>query len=97
MTLDKMIEVLQAAKDGKEIEFKEKNKSYWQRLYYKEEEGGLAAWNFWEYDYRIKPKPREIWVNKYSSHWLAHPTKESAILHSGGTLEPVLFREVIDE
>jgi hypothetical protein len=92
MNLDEMIEVLQAAKDGKEIEFKEKDKSYWQRLCYKD---GSAAWNFWEYDYRIKPEPRECWVNIYSSNWMAHSTKEIAILKSGGIVEPVLFREVI--
>ncbi len=50
-------------------------------------------------EYRIKPEPREIWVNRNESGMLGddwHPDKDSAAhgLRPGWT--PVRFREVIE-
>ena len=55
-TLKEKIEVMQAALDGKQVEFKF-NGSEWGRC--------LVNPNFgWtDYDYRIKPEPLELWVN----------------------------------
>jgi hypothetical protein len=57
MTHDEMIAVIQADKDGKEIQYRMKHPSY---TWYKCEP--VPMWNFCECDYRVKPKPREFWV-----------------------------------
>lgn len=61
MTVDQMIEVLTAHRDGKKIESR-----------YKFRPGGDTKWyafggcdfDFRDYDYRVKPEPKVIWVNE---------------------------------
>jgi len=48
--LDYMIAVMQAAKDGKEIEYLSSDKNKW--IYVKK-----PIWNWHYYDFRIKPEP----------------------------------------
>jgi hypothetical protein len=59
MDIDSMIAVLQAAKAGKQIEYiwKKANDGKWCP--------SNDAWNFHEYDYRVKPEPREwtVWIS----------------------------------
>lgn len=54
MTIDEMIAVLQAAKDGKQIQFceVELNGQNWTNT--------DPAWNFHEFDYRVKPTPPDV-------------------------------------
>lgn len=56
MTIDEMIAVLQAAKEGKAIEFRSKSaRTSW----------GSAAtpsWDFFSNEYRVKPEPIEIYM-----------------------------------
>jgi len=59
MTLDEMIAVLQAAKDGKKIEFLPHGYHAWKLL-------NCPNWNFGENDYRVKRDPLELWA------WIAH-------------------------
>lgn len=53
MTIDEMIEVLQAAKRGETIQLREKDYVQW-----RDEE---PLWNFCKFEYRVKPKPRVIY------------------------------------
>ena len=57
MTTTEMIAVLQAFERGEVIEYRPKNSQRW----------GSAEpiWNFSQFDYRVKPKPREWWLNVY--------------------------------
>lgn len=49
-----MINVLQAAQEGKQIQCK-RGDSKWINSY-------NPAWNFYELEYRAKPEPREFWI-----------------------------------
>ena len=96
MNPDEMIAIIQAYKDGKNIQRKNKNHNEWF--------DGVPYWNFADCEYRVKPrKPREIWVNIYSGDifGLIHKSKEKADSFNcgeGSTLVPcVKFVEVIDE
>lgn len=54
MTIDEMIAVLQAYKDCKAIQERVRDCGSWWDM-------RRPQWDFHEYDYRIKPEPRE-WV-----------------------------------
>jgi hypothetical protein len=56
MTIDEMIAVLQAAKEGKAIQARgmEYGASW--------VNAQTPSWSFAEYDYRVKPEPRRWWV-----------------------------------
>lgn len=61
MTHDEMIAVIAAHRDGKVIELCERHSNTgtgWQLC-------KKPIWDFFHYDYRIKPEPRVIWVNEY--------------------------------
>lgn len=50
-------------------------------------------------NYRIKPEPREIWVNRHEDAGLGYnfyTSKEAAAHGIGPEWEPVCFREVIE-
>ena len=85
----KAIEVMQAYVDGTEIENISADSgrtNYWNT--------GYPRWQ-WDGDsttYRIKPKPREWWLNTTSSE--CYVTKECAEKFSGGR-EVVWVREVL--
>lgn len=64
MSIDEMIEVLQAAREGKRIQLRRRNnvahdpcKGEWHDCY-------AAEWNFSAFDYRVSTQPRECWVPK---------------------------------
>jgi len=74
MTNKKIIAIIQAFVDGKKIEFKRRreneNENEWENCIH-------PIWNFYTFDYRIKPV--EYWVNIYD--WGTgelHETKEKA-------------------
>jgi hypothetical protein len=57
MSIDDMIAVLQAAKDGKQIQSRSNGSSHeWQDTY--------PVWDFCGIDYRVKPVPREWRIPK---------------------------------
>ncbi len=73
MTHNEMIEVIQAHRDGKKIQAKSILIDWHDTVL------NQPSWNFDVYDYRIKPEPREWWVNVYpdgDSYW--YETKEAA-------------------
>jgi hypothetical protein len=55
-TLREMIEVMQAAERGKEIECCDHKKEW---------NSSPPLWDWFRCDYRVKPKPREIWLVGY--------------------------------
>ena len=58
MTYDEQIAVLEAAKAGKNIE-RRSTKRYALHTWWSVDE---SSFNFFDYDYRVKPEPREIWA-----------------------------------
>ena len=58
------------------------------------------SWDFWYCIYRVKPTPKEVWINVYhdeSVAAVAYPSESlarDAMLMAG---VPTLFREVIKE
>ena len=73
MTHDEMIAVIAAHRDGKKIQCQSKDgRDNWF-------DTPDPVWDFAFCDYRIKPEPREWWVNVYpggDSYW--YETKEAA-------------------
>lgn len=66
MTIDEMIAVLQAAKEGKTIQVKARisPKAMWGGTVYS------PTWDFSNFDYRVKPQPREWWAELYNQSGL---------------------------
>jgi len=84
-----MIEVLTAYIDGAEIEYRltANENSKWQAS-----NNACADWR--QYDYRVKPKPREFWLNTMDNtiHDAHRPGGETSGLDSRW----VKVREVVD-
>ena len=53
MTLREKIEVMEAFERGEEIEYEKINKQDWTLM-------RIEEWNFEKYNYRIKPKPKQV-------------------------------------
>ena len=80
MNHDEMIAVIQAHKDGKQIQWKSRNgvdgwddcsDGYWQ-----------PKFNFGCCDYRIKPEPREWWIeNSHCQTGYAHRNYVPGMVH----------------
>lgn len=73
MTHDEMIAVIQAEKDGKIVQMTHNmGGSPW---------GDHNRWDPFDfacYKYRIKPEPKELWVNEYDGYACAYLSKEAA-------------------
>ena len=87
----KAIVVMQAFVDGAEIQYKNDNFDWVTCTH----ETATISWNHIEFTYRIKPKPREFWINLAS---------RVAMLADDGwkptTIDPIRdikVREVLDE
>lgn len=79
-TIDEAIEILQALKEGKEIEYLVQVGQYAQPS-----GGGGTLPNFKFCKYRVKPQPREYWIGEYLDRgewkfWYVLRTKASADL-----------------
>ena len=74
-TIDEAIEVLQAMRDGKSIQVLHINDHWGDRVKSREDE----LPDFYNLDYRVKPEPREFWLNLYpSGSACRHETFEEA-------------------
>lgn len=96
-TLEERIEVMQAALDGKEVEFMytDGDSADWRT----HRDIGKCTWNWSSYDYRVKHEPLELWVNIYSKNVVpcAYFTEEGAIYsRAGHCLRTVKVREVTE-
>ena len=90
MTIDEMIAVLQAAKVGKTIQFRDNRDICWNTS-----ERNNLKWDFGSIEYRVKPEPREIWVPMSHKQYIGFFRKEECIKNYPND-EAVLFREVIE-
>ena len=93
MTTTEMIAVLQAFERGEVIEYRPKNSQRW----------GSAEpiWNFSQFDYRVKPNPREWWLNVYEdgSKGAMHDSRAEADRNKAYVdkrIDCVHVREVLD-
>ena len=88
----KMILVMQAYVDGKSIECKPSTQEHYMRA-------GSPAWHFGAYNYRVKPEPREYWINSYPNETklYLHESERLATLNidkTGG--KTIKVREVVE-
>lgn len=95
MTSDEIIEVVQAHKDGKQIECRSRSlmsEGSWRIT-------ATPAWEFPNYDYRVKREPREVWIGVSKEHGYGpvYDSREMAWLTSPLTEGVIRFREVLDD
>jgi len=96
MTLKEMIAVMQSAEDGAEIEQYDYRSEVWYACY-------CPNWNWSDNDYRVKPKPRECWINFFGSapssvSWESEEEARNSAYPADGSppATQVHFREVIE-
>ena len=92
MTPDQIIEVVTAFKNGKKIEARHKAMGDWHVA--------VPAWDFHQFDYRVKPEPMELWVNVYEDGSIGTFSDVRDAIRIGikckdTVRRAVLFREVI--
>lgn len=92
MTIDEMIAVLTAAKEGKQIERRRTSQDVWKPV-------PLGHYNFGDYEHRVKPEPREWWAEIYSGNgkWGRLCPTEKDARDTGHNYPIVHVREVIDD
>ena len=98
MTIDEMIAVLQAAKEGKQIQWRTRGcpAADWDDF------NDFSAMNFGVFDFRVKPEPRHFWVNEHQDaqgRWfgpLCNSAKEAEAI-AQHRLRIVHLVEVLDE
>lgn len=98
MTIDEMIEVLQACKEGKTIQFLYRSSGQeesWRDII------GTPIWEFSRVKYRVKLKePREIWVNQAGGALLPRiyisPECAKGALIYMEEVKQIKFREVLE-
>lgn len=84
MTIDEMITVLQAAKDGKKIQARESRRDGAQWT-----PATAPVWNFAAFAYRVKPEPMEVKLWMKDGHF----TESDMSDYDGWTVKT--FREVL--
>jgi hypothetical protein len=94
MTLQEQRDILQAALDGKTIQYRIALRS-WRNV-----NNPFVRFNFRSTEYRVKPEPREFYVNIYGSGSKnrIHSTRERADQQAAHTrLECIKVREVLED
>ncbi len=95
MDHEAMIEVIQAHKDGKQIQFTETGDERWTDYAL----GCDPTWNFGAYDYRIKPekkKPQEVWVITNTKTGAFRVAPRGGAVYVLTEEKAKLFREVLE-
>lgn len=101
-TTAEKIKVMQAFENGECIQQKFKSESdiCWRGDWCKSSDSE-PNWDWQALDYRVKPKPREIWVNEYEDgRHLAYNTKLDArdfVREDDVIRKSVKYREVSDD
>lgn len=93
MTADQIIEVLQAWKEGKQIEWKYHGYKEWEVWAFRH-----SPEDFFRMEYRVKLKPREWWAVLYTQSGLQGglwKTYEEAVAYNPER-EIIRVREVLD-
>lgn len=91
MTHDEMIEIIEALRGGKSVQYRLHGSTRW----FDGTPGALP--NFGTFEYRVKPVPRVLWVNYSDSDVIcaAYPTEQLASYTSHGVI-PSKFVEVVE-
>ena len=100
MTIEEMIAVLEAAKEGKEIEYRIRPEYARSAAEGSWKKKVSSDWNFARWEYRVRREPKEVWVNEYDHGMLAaHGSYDLAVAGSstGAIRSAVHYREVIDD
>lgn len=96
MTPDEIIEVIQAYKEGKQIQYT--SSKHYHQLW---EDTTHPTWDFSEFNYRIKPKPRTYYVNVHPDGIIQHYLHSSRKVAREDTLntsyKTIKLIEVIEE
>lgn len=73
-TVQEQIAVMRAWTEGKPIEIKKYDHTFWSKV-------SEPAWNWADYDYRVKSEPKVIYINQYKdgSWGLGHDSREQAV------------------
>lgn len=79
--------LVQALADGKVIQHKGGNGWY---------DCAAPGFDYYPSQYRIKPEPKEIWVNEYSINSVIYGTEEEAEVARSPGGKTVRYREVIE-
>ncbi len=96
MTPREMIEVLEAAERGEEIQSRKHLGGVWTTV----PDVRNIAWDFFHQDFRVKPKLLEGWANVYKKtvgHKLFKTRREAQYNAGLDVSRPVLMREVPEE
>lgn len=97
MTTQEMIDVMQAHLAGKVIQVRKS----WPRclLWNTLAPNARPVWDWDNYIYRVKPEPREWYVNMYESgpSCCQHATRVEADAANAGRSECIKVREVLDD
>ena len=90
------IEVMQAALDGEEIQYNVGGNDWHNTT---GEDSKNLSWDWYKHDYRIKPKPREWFMNVMNMSVAGCPNKERSYVEDGKHKgwETIKVREVLDE
>lgn len=89
MTIDGMIAVLQAAKEGKSIQFKNHLSNGWTTC-----GTTMPCWNFDSNEYRVKPEPREFTLNIYNNGYIDNSPRPPA--WNGEVKHTIKVREILE-
>ena len=92
-TLDEMMQILQAAQEGEQIQYKSPDEPEWVDV-----SGESYQFNFAWYYYRVKPKePREWWIvfDDYSAVHVVGSEEEAYIYTHSEEYEVVRVREAV--
>ena len=98
MNTKEKIEIMQAFLKGKKIQVKVKgtNEEFKDFISTKE-----PTWDWTHFEYRVKPEPLELWVNKYDfGNYTIHESKEEAIKYcdrANVRKITIHMKEVIDD
>ena len=89
----KCVEVMQAFLEGESIQFRCPSTSIWTSA-------ERPIWDFKNYEYRVKPVARTLWVNTYKGErYTCFADKDEAVLraHPSALRVAVEFKEVLSD
>jgi len=94
MTDAEIIAVVKAHMDGKSIEHRARNSNNAPWL------TSTPNWSFSDLDYRVKPEPREWWINRYADAYGDRVYATEELADNGASfsrLECIHVREVLED
>ena len=75
MTIEEMIKVMEAFKDGKQIQSRCDDTEEWLNVI-------PSAWNFDKFEFRVKPEPLKCWANIFCDGGIYYDIRDKAVNHA---------------